>query len=163
MSELKNQPTKEELLTLMREWINQRPGLDPANYGFPAYDRESWLKARRSYNQESRKITNQRKDALTLLRAVELSSGLTAGDILTAFRAFSGRLQVFESDKGFYLDYCTGQDFPTEYRAAACAVLAAALWDYHRSDYENEDHAGDKIRAMFKRMFGRGIQSRWLD
>lgn len=158
-----NKPTKEQILSLLESWINQRPGLDPANYGFPAYSRESWLEARRSYNSESRRITNQRKDALILLRAVELSNGLDAEILINAFRAFSGRLQIVEHGNGFRLEYCTGQYWPTEYRAAACTVLGTALWDYHRSDYTDDDHAGDKMRAMFRRMFGRSIQEKWLD
>jgi hypothetical protein len=32
------------------------------------------------------------------------------------------------------LDYCTGQYFPTEYRRAACAVLASALWSAKRDN-----------------------------
>lgn len=156
--------TKDTVLNLLRAWINQRPGLEPANYGFPAYDHESWLEARRAYNSESRRITQQKNDALTLLRAVELSSGITVNDLQNAFRAYSGRLELTQDKKGeWQLEYCTGQYWPTEYRAAACAVLGLALWDYHRSDYKDEENAGDKMRAMFKRMFGKRIQESWLD
>ena len=116
----------------------------------------------RNYRNEAARITKQREDALTLLRACELS-GMNEDDIKAGFRAFSGRLQLKQDERGYYLDYCTGQYWPTEYRAAAAAVLASALWDYYRTDYKDDDHAGDKIRAMFRRMFGKGIQSRWLD
>ncbi len=62
------------------------------------------------------------------------------------------------------VDYCTGQYFPIEYRRAACAVLAAALWDYYRADIPPEtEKRGDKLRAKFKRMFGTRIQKRWFD
>jgi hypothetical protein len=150
-----NTITKENILTLLEEWINQRPGLDPRDYG---WGRDGWL----NYRQESARITRQKQDALILLRAVEYSQ-ITAEDLIKAFRAYSGRLQLAHNEKGHYLEYCTGQYWPTEYRAAACAVLASALWDYHRPDYADDDHAGDKLRAMFKRRFGRGIASRWLD
>jgi hypothetical protein len=33
---------------------------------------------------------------------------------------------------GVSLDYCTGQYWPTEYRAAVCAVLASLLWAHAR-------------------------------
>lgn len=32
------------------------------------------------------------------------------------------------------LDYCTGQYWPTEYRKAACAVLASAVWSWMRDE-----------------------------
>jgi hypothetical protein len=91
------------------------------------------------------------------------------------------------------IDYCTGQYFPTEYRRAACAVLASALWEYTREHCsprgtERERHVqhgsatnlpmstetqwklgakwmspGDWLRAHFAREFGRGIASRWFN
>lgn len=157
------QPTKQQVISLLRAWIKQRPGLDPADYGFPAYSHEAWKEARRSYNAEARSIAKDKQDAETLLNAVEYS-GMDAETLLGGFRAYSGRLEIKPAENGeFRLEYCTGQYWPTEYRAAACAVLASALWDYHRPDYENDDRPGDSLRAMFRRRFGRGIQSRWLD
>ena len=78
-------------------------------------------------------------------------------------RAFSGRLSIVENDGKVTIDYCTGQYWPTEYRAVVCAVLASALWEYHLPDIQNTDNKGDAIRAKFRRMFGRGIQSRWFN
>jgi hypothetical protein len=147
--------TKEEIVSLLEAWIKQRPGLDPRDYG---WGREGWL----NYRSESRRITRQKRDAETLLRAVEYS-GIKAPELLEAFRAYSGRLQIKQDGEKFILEYCTGQYCPTEYRAAACAVLASALWDYHRPDYNEVDNPGDQIRAMFKRRFGASIQRRWFD
>lgn len=148
-------PTKEQVINLLDAWIRQRPGLEYANYGDLS-----------SYRAELRSITKDLHDARELLRAVEFSS-ITAPALVDAFRAFSGRLQIepVKDKPGEYrLDYCTGQYWPTEYRAAACAVLSRALWDYHRADYTaDDDHIGDKLRAKFRRMFGKGLQSRWLD
>lgn len=51
-----------------------------------------------------------------------------------------------------------------EYRAAACAVLASALWDYYRANIPPEtEKKGDKLRAKFRRMFGDSIASRWFN
>jgi hypothetical protein len=87
------------------------------------------------------------------------------------------------------IDYCTGQYFVTEYRRAACAVLASALWEYtrercmpsgpNREKLSSGDvtywldsaragkgdfvAAGDWLRAHFAREFGRGIASRWFN
>lgn len=147
--------TKENLITLLDEWITQRPGLDPRDYGGGM---DGW----RNYRNESAHITRQLHDAKELLRAVEWS-GMTAEDIQNGFRAFSGRLQLKQDERGYYLDYCTGQYWPTEYRAAACAVLASALWDYYRDDVKDDPHPGDSLRAKFRRMFGNGLARRWLD
>lgn len=158
-----NKPTKQQIIDLLEAWIKQRPGLDPANYGFPVYGMEAWKEAKRAYTSESRRITAQLHDARELLRAVELSGGLDADTLLNAFRAFSGRLSIKQDGDEWRLEYCTGQYWPTEYRAAACAVLASALWDYHREDYNDSEHPGDEMRKMFKRRFGTGLASRWLD
>lgn len=161
---------KSTILNMLRVWVNQRPGLEFGNYG-------DWS----NYRSEMRRITRQRADALQLLRAVELSS-ITAEELADAFkRAYSGRLTLTERKGKMVLDYCTGQYWPTEYRAAACAVLSAALWEHvrlkcmpkgelvHNSEtgdtFEryNGLRAGDWIRRHFSREYGRGIASRWFD
>ncbi|RPJ25232.1 MAG: hypothetical protein EHM33_15270, partial [Chloroflexi bacterium] len=104
--------TKDTIVTLLRAWINQRAGLEAGNYISGWND----TSGRAAYRSESRKITQQKHDADTLLRAVEYS-GITAEELRAAFRAFSGRLSLVETAKGWKLEYCTGQYFPTEYRA----------------------------------------------
>jgi hypothetical protein len=146
-------PTRDQIINLLDAWIRQRPGLEWCNYG-------DW----KNYRAELRSITKDLHDARELLRAVELSS-ITAQEILSAFRAFSGRLQIEAANKAgeYRLDYCTGQYWPTEYRKAAAAVLSQALWDYHRPDYDKYDQPGTKMRSMFRRMFGNGIARRWFN
>lgn len=83
------------------------------------------------------------------------------------------------------IEYTTGQYFPTEYRRAACAVLASALWAYARenmpkpngkitrfdsegeflSEHDNIEGKtpGDWLRAHFARRFGRNIAARWFN
>jgi len=133
------------MLEALGQWIRQRPGFDPGNY-----DRAGYL-------ADTRAVGRDLADARTLLRAVELSS-MGADTLRDAFpRAFSGRLTW----DGTRLDYCTGQYWPTEYRKAACAVLARALWAHYRDDFTGDD-AATRLRAMFRRMFGRGIAARWF-
>jgi hypothetical protein len=102
------------------------------------------------------------------LRAIELS-GMPLDTLRQGFRAFSGRLTLAQRDDGKWtLSYCTGQYYPTEYRAAVCAVSAAALWDYYRDDFAHDPHKperspGDSIRMNFCRLFGRTMQQRWFD
>ena len=161
---------KQAIVAALYNWIKQRPGLEYGNYGEPT-----------SYRAEIRSITKDLHDARLLLRHVELSS-VTADQLKTAFRAFSGRLSctvkpVYASGKvavipghviGYTatLDYCTGQYWPTEYRRAAAAVCASALWDHYREGYaasaKKDESPGDAIRRNFRREYGRNFQERWF-
>lgn len=152
------------ILAALSAWIEQRPGLEPGNYG-------SWS----DYRAEGRRITRQRDDARTLLVAVQWRRSIDASTLLEAFRAFSGRLSVtlahdVPGTVTAALDYCTGQYWPTEYRAAACAVLAAALWAYYRSACPSADalepaglSPGSWIRCALADEFGAPLASRWMD
>ncbi len=185
---------KRAIVDALYAWINQRPGLDPANY-FCGGD---WRENRRNYDSERRRILRQRNDALRLLRQVELIDSISADDLLAAFQgAFSGRLSckvepVYTSGKlnvvpghvtGYTaeIDYCTGQYWPTEYRVAAAAVLASALWTWKRDKcmpdstlHHNSETgeivkryqgkcAGDWLRDSFRREFGAAFQKRYFD
>ena len=145
-----NTPTKEQIVSLLRAWIKQRPGLDYREYG----------NSRECYMGDLNPIMQEKRDAERLLESVE-NSAMTAEELLNGFSAYSGRLQIVpdKKDGEFCLEYCTGQYWPTEYRAATCAVLASALWNYHR----DENSTGDSLRKKFKRMYGIGIQKRWFN
>jgi hypothetical protein len=163
--------TKSEICALLRAFVNQRPGLDFANYGCAT-----------SYRSELRGITRQRADALQLLRAVELRDSINAQDLIEAFpRAFSGRLELTESKGKPALFYCAGQYYATEYRAAVCAVLSSVLWAYFRANMPTPagildgspiyhgskpgrgNTAGQWLRRKARAEFGRGIASRWFN
>lgn len=138
---------KQTIISALRAWIAQRPGLEYGNYGEP-----------RSYNAEMRRIGQDLRQAREMLRAVEWRDSITYDDILAAMRgAYSGRL----SWTGARLDYCTGQYWPTEYRAAVCAVLASALWTYTRKNNPGLD--GNGLRRKLRAEFGRGIALRWFN
>ena len=142
---------REDILDALSDWVRQRSGMDYRNYCSGPYDREG----RRAYFAEQRSITKDLHDFRVLLRAVEWRAGIDAEALKQAFSAFAGRL----SWDGEQLDYTTGQYFPTEYRKAACAVLACALWAYARPDHED----GESMRKAFRREFGRGIAARWFN
>jgi hypothetical protein len=194
---------KQAIIEALRAWIDQRPGFDPRNY-----DRAGYL-------SDSRRVQQQARDARELLRAVELTAEIDADALLAASRgAFSGRLTIdikeLENGSGpmrvdhrkgdiyvqtanvrtsdrVRIKYCTGQYWCTEYRAAACAVLASALWGYTRKHCmpapmihhmgdpnvsgcpirEEERYAGksagDWLRAHFRQQFGRSIAKRWFN
>lgn len=181
---------KQAIIAALREFVNQRPGLEWANYGEAS-----------SYRAEMRQIMRDRKEAHILLNACAWRDSITAEMMLDGFRAFSGRLSIGQDAQGrVKLDYCAGQYYPTEYRKAVCAVAASVLWDWMRDcamgepEYavnggkrfktmaEAQAHAntylpaiveirklyggktaGDCLRSTFRREFGRGIASRWFN
>ena len=162
---------KQAIIAALREFVNQRPGLEWGNYGEAS-----------SYRAEMRQIMRDRKEAHTLLTACGWRDSITAEMMLDGFRAFSGRLSISPDARGrVKLDYCTGQYYPTEYRKAVCAVAASVLWGWkrdfcmpegelvHNSETGNTFkrykgmRAGDYLRSTFRREVGRGIGSRWFN
>ena len=140
---------KQNMITALRQFIAQRSGIEFANYG----NRESFM-------GDYRPILRAGRDARVLLAAVSGRDSITVDNILAGCRAYAGRLQIVEKDGAVRVDYCTGQYFPTEYRNAACAVLATVLWDYALAS-GHED--GNAIRKWARGEFGRGIASRWFN
>lgn len=144
------------IIACLYKLVNSRPGLEFGNYGCVT-----------AYRSEMRSITKDRAIALELLRAVERREGITADRLRDAFRAFSGRL----SWDGAKLSYCTGQYYPTEYRAAVCAVLSSALWDYTRDECMPPEgsprmdglNKGEWLRRYFRREYGRSIANRFFN
>jgi len=161
-------PSKNDLCAALRAWINQRPGLEFANYGNAA-----------SYRAELRGITRQRADTLQMLRAIELRDSITAADMLAELQSHS---RLFWDIKKSRLEYVTGQYWCTEYRRAVAAMLASVLWGYYRANLgkgrlvhntetgelferygPKDQRAGDFIRSKALAEFGRGITSRWFN
>jgi hypothetical protein len=146
---------RDMILNALQAFIAQRPGLEFGNYGDVS-----------AYRSEMRAITKDRHIAEKLLAAVRWRTSIGEKELREAFRAFSGRLSIEDRPDGaIALSYCTGQYFPTEYRKAAAAVLAAALWDNMRDNTLLPDtpNKGERLRATFRREFGRTIQSRYFD
>lgn len=111
------------ILAAFPAWINQKPGLEPANYGCDPKQRsytsrEDWREACASMRKEARSI---QQDGIRARKALTeaLSYPPNPEAMTDALTAFSGRLTW----NGKKFDYCTGQYWPTEYRAAAAAVL----------------------------------------
>jgi len=139
--------TKQSILSALATHVNQRPGLKFANYGDVS-----------AYRSESRRITQQRDDFFKMLALVE-HRDIEPEYLVKAFStAFYGRLSYDAETNS--LDYCTGQYWPTEYRAAACAVLAQVLRNYWRQDDESSD--ANSIRKLARNNLGRGTASRWF-
>lgn len=130
---------RDKMLAALDRWIRQRPRLTPSDYGDA-----------KTYRAEIRSISRDLRDARTMLRYVARSQ-MPPETLRKAFSAYySGRLQW----NGERLDYTTGQYWPVEYRRAACAVLAGALWNYWQ--------AGKSTQSTARNAFGLGIAKRWF-
>jgi len=146
------------ILAALSAFASQRAGLEFCNYG-------DW----KAYRSEQRAITKDLHDFNKLMSSVSWRDSITAMDLRAAFRnAYSGRLSIEDRPDGsIALSYCTGQYFPTEYRKAACAVLASALWAYVRDGMGNNPAdpipPGQRMRNTFRREFGARLQRRYFD
>lgn len=140
----KDMTTKAELIESLRQFAEQRPGLEFGNYADTA-----------SYRAESRRITRQLADAKRMLLAVERMDSIGADDILAHLR---GRL-TWDTARG-ELDYCTGQYFPVEYRAAVCSAVSSVLWAHFR---ETGCKTAPDIRKAARRWFDAGLVARWFN
>jgi hypothetical protein len=145
---------KRTIMDLLDRWVRQRPGLEAR-----AYIRD-WQDAngRAAYRDDARTITRQLRHARAMMRYIELRPSITGADIREGFDLCSGRL-TYTPGRG--LDYCVGQYWAMEYRAAACNVMASILWDRFRADI-GPDATGDSIREMARRELGTSIARRWF-
>jgi hypothetical protein len=173
---------KQAICNALAAFIRQRPGLDYRNYGNAA-----------DLRAEVRSIGKDLKIAAQLLRAVELAHGITADDMLKAADD-GGRLSVYldtqntplqpgaqwDDSHNVGVSWCTGQYWPTEYRAGVARYLASLLWSHVRDNclpaadgdftadpcrsptYRGQS-AGTWLRAHFRREFGRGIADRFFN
>jgi len=143
--------TKQDILNSLQAFVNKRPGLIFADYGdISLY--------RRDYRENCQQ---PKRDFETLSRAVAWRDSIDAEAIREGFRrAFGGRLDLNENGD---IDYTPGQHGATEYRRAACAVLAHVLWDYWGSDTPEGKTPREHITRNARREFGRGIASRWFN
>jgi hypothetical protein len=129
----------------MTSYINQldafvasRPGFDPANYSDAA-----------SYAADRRVASQAAADYRELRHVV----GSPCDAALVAVTR-GGRLS-FGPDG---VDYTAGQYPPTEYRGAACQVLARIWWAIK----ESQGYSAEDIRKRARTVFGRAIARRWF-
>lgn len=140
------QHDKQTIINALRAFMEQRPGLEWANYGDgPAY------------RADARAITQQLHDARAMLAYIDRAGSISADDII---RAASHRLTIETMPDGSaQIDYCTGQYWPVEYRAAVARLCADVLWSWLRDDC---GHDAPGIRSSARREFGSGIAARWF-
>ena len=149
---------KQRILETLDGFVNQRPGMEVREYGTGP---EAW----KLYRAASREITKDMHDYYAIRGQIAWRDSIDADALV---RAFNRRLTIVEDGDKIRLDYCAGQYMPTEYRKAACAVLASAWWDVTREDcpdFETDDagdfvgsNPGQWMRDSAKRTFGRSLQ-----
>ena len=149
---------RDEMLASLQGFIRQRPGFDPNNYGDAA-----------SYRADVRRAGRDLREAGELLRAVSLRRSC-------AIPENKGQ-RLFWT--GTEWEYITGQYFSTEYRAAACQLLASALWAWYAQSLPEKTHthnqetgeiterfdglrAGEWIRRAARRDLGPRLARRWF-
>jgi hypothetical protein len=158
------------LIDTLHNFINQRPGLNPREYMRDNRDADGLA----AYRSDARGITRDLHDARALLRYVELHPTIDAQRIIDA--AGRGRLTikpVYVQNSGLYglppevagyeIDYCTGQYWPTEYRAAVARVLSDAIWKYFREDCLKNQTGADAIRTLARKELTTPIARRWFN
>jgi len=141
--------TKSEICAKLRAFIAKRSRLDWRNY---ASDWVSDWRGMAAFHSDRSRILRHGRDARALLSFVEHSS-IPVEFLMRELE--TGRL-TFDSARG-ELDYCTGQYFPTEYRAAVCRTLSNAIWRFYR------DNVTPDVRTFARETFGRGLASRWFN
>lgn len=179
---------KNAICDALATWVRQRPGLNPHDY------------EPEGYRRAQRQVAIDKRDAEMLLVAVRGRDSITGERLIEAAKhSFGGRLeikivqlsaadypQLTESERfvKVEIDYSAGQDETMEYRAAAAAVLASALWEHVRDsrpaangklmrqtasgyavETDNIDgvSAGDWMRRHFRKEFGSRLQRRWFN
>jgi hypothetical protein len=147
------QNEKDQIRAALSAWIRKRPQLEYGNYGCPT-----------AYRSESRSITRDLHHAREVLAYVARRDSITAEDLIKASRhAYSGRLTLNKTATGYEIDYCTGQYWPTEYRRAACSILAHAAWHRMRDDLPADaDQKAERIQKAARREFSRAVAQRWF-
>ena len=154
---------KQSILEALEGFVNQRPGREVTEYG-----------SMQGYRRASREVTRDMHDYYKIRKQIAWRDSITADAILKAAcrRLTIKDISAHYDDGSTYfvysIHYVAGQYMPTEYRKAACAVLASAWWDVTRTDcpdFEVDasgDHTGSNpgewMRAAAKRTFGLNLQ-----
>jgi len=131
----------------LTKFVNQRPGLDFADYGNVSL-----------YRKEMAEITRDRNDYFELL-ALAHSRVDNLNEVLT--EKLSNSENRLSLSKEGNIIYCTGQYFPTEYRPAANAALKYIIWRSYANEMDSNNNPvytdGIAIRKAIKRRVSRRV------
>lgn len=141
----------ETAVSMLSTFVDGRPGVESVNYA-----------SMRAYRREAASVTRDRRDFYTILnfgystiKRRNLLDGL--GDVL---ESSAGRITVESKPDGSHaIRYYAGQYYPTEYRKAACDMLAAVMLENVRRSSVLSD---DELHAFFRKAIGRRIANRYF-
>lgn len=154
MNEQNEQNERGALLAALASFAHQRPNIEPHNYATMS-----------SYRADAREATQQLHEVRTLLSAVKWRN--IDADTIRVALSRGGRLSLV-SPRGAapVLEYCTGQYYGLEFRAAVARVLAGLVWDWERDAYAAVRGSADGFREYFlpraRREYGRRIVARYF-
>ena len=142
--------TRTQILHALDAFLESRPGFDPADYaGAP-----------QAYRADYRRAYQHLQDGRALLRSVRWRGDSIDAEALIAAKHHRIDFRPSATGNTVEVDYCTGQYYPVEFRAAVCHTLVSALWDYFRERCGCK--TADAIRDMARRELGRSIARRWF-
>ena len=145
-------PAPTGIISKLSSFVDQRPGFNLDNYFSPyenSEQRKNGLKCYRNDYSEALKDKHSYYELLNLAYSlcpyIHDCNNLE-NMIFNELKNNSGRLTLDEQNN---LQYCSGQYFPTEYRAAACRIIVSVLWDLVRK--RNPEFTGIDIRNFIRK------------
>lgn len=141
-------------LSALDALVATRPMLDPNNYGDLA-----------SYRRDQRRNARDAADYRLLRLYVkptneELREAARGSRIEFVHALHTLKDTLADREPGVRADYCAGQYYPVEYRAACVRLLARVWW----VEAAKQHHVtAQSIRNSARRLFGSGIARRWFN
>ena len=131
----------QEIKSLLRAFVAQRPGFDYRNYNTAS-----------AYRADQRRAMRDKADALALISAYpdDADPRFLVDVLASGFRL---------SLEGDQLDYTAGQCWCIEYRAAVCRAVSDAL---HSLSWAQSQERLAETRKRMARIVGRGCANRWF-
>ena len=137
----------QEIKSLLRAFVAQRPGFENANYGSLA-----------AFRADQKRAMRDKADALALINAFPDEADPR---FLVGVLSSGNRLSL----EGGKLEYITGQYYCTEYRAAVCRAVSDALHSLSWAQSQErlaETRKLAETRQRMARIVGRGCANRWF-
>ena len=131
----------QEIKSLLRAFVAQRPGLDYRNYNTLS-----------AYRADQKRTMRDKADALALISAYPDDADPR---FLVGVLSSGNRLSL----EGGKLEHITGQYYCTEYRATVCRAVSDAL---RSLSWAQSQERLAETRKRMARIVGRGCANRWF-
>jgi hypothetical protein len=138
-----------DIIDALLAHVNKRIGMDFRDYG-------TEVEGRKAFRSEYNEVLKDGRDARALINFIASRPLMFNADLLFKNCDKGDRLTYSETLKEW--DYCVGQYWPTEYRAAACRWCSNVIVQAFRVEYKDYQDIKKQLRAYL----GRGIVNRWF-